>query len=368
MRLISSLPTLLVTLRGGGERSGFFRAHESANELPVIVQEAGTMGKGTFAAEAAPAGTWVCKYVGTPVTLLQTTQRYASEDPEYLFQITPDLYLDAMDSTHFSRYFNHAQHGNLNFTIDVVNKRVDFMLSRDVEKGEQLTFDYGMSYWLGSGVTPLGDDRNFTRPTPKAAKLTGPRPVTPKTATELAIALALPEEEARLALLRCLEYFGVSTRLDEQQLKISFGFAKDARQEVVDPLMASVETLHEATAACIAQAAPAAAAAEQAVADVDPDQAALAAKWLANCPPFATAEEDAVSVALLLLWTFPEAHGATRPLSREQWETSLAALRRDENGESAEGILQELASSHADQNAVDTLMVRARALVEQKRR
>ena len=76
-------------------------------------------GMGAFAASPLAAGQWIGRYVGTPVTLLQTTQRYVDEDPEYLFQITPDLYLDAMDSTHTSRFFNHHQSGNLNFTVDV---------------------------------------------------------------------------------------------------------------------------------------------------------------------------------------------------------------------------------------------------------
>ena len=83
----------------------------SASELRVEIRSAGGKGDGAYAAEPAAAGRWIARYEGAPVTLLQTVQRYTDADPEYLFQITPDLYLDAMDSKHYSRFFNHHEHG-----------------------------------------------------------------------------------------------------------------------------------------------------------------------------------------------------------------------------------------------------------------
>lgn len=109
------------------------------------MRDAGLKGKGAFAAERVAAGRWVTHYVGEPVTLLETAQRYTDADPEYLFQLTPDLYLDAMDSIHFSRFFNHAQNGTLNFTVDAAARVVSFFAARDIDVGEELTFDYGMS-------------------------------------------------------------------------------------------------------------------------------------------------------------------------------------------------------------------------------
>ena len=82
------------------------RACASAREeLAVSIAESPGKGRGAFAAEAVPPNTWVCQYVGAPVTLLDTCRRYVDTEPEYLFQVTPDLYLDAQDSTHFSRFF-----------------------------------------------------------------------------------------------------------------------------------------------------------------------------------------------------------------------------------------------------------------------
>ena len=228
---------------------------DTMSELKAVVKPAGDMGMGCFAAEDGAADTWVCQYVGEPITLLESTHKYADKDPQYLFQLTPDLYLDAVDSSHHSRFFNHAQFANLNFTVDVQRQRVDFWLQRDVRAGDQLTFDYGMAYWLGLGITPVGDTRNFTRPTPRSGSRqpTGPKPVTPTSPEQLAEVLALAEGQARPALLRALEYFG-AMRLGERALRIRFGLGEGSPTRDVDPEEVELGVLHEAAAACIAQA------------------------------------------------------------------------------------------------------------------
>lgn len=225
------------------------------DELKTVVKPAGDMGMGCFAAEDGAADTWVCQYVGEPITLLESTHKYADKDPQYLFQITPDLYLDAEESTHHSRFFNHAQFANLKFTVDVQRQRVDFWLQRDVRAGDQLMFDYGMAYWLGLGITPVGDTRNFTRPTPhsRSRQPTGPKPITPTSPVQLAEVLALAEGQARPALLRALEYFG-AMRLGEGVLRIRFGLGEGTPTRDVDPEKVELGVLHEAAAACIAQA------------------------------------------------------------------------------------------------------------------
>tara|TARA_B100000795_G_scaffold166923_1_gene125608 strand:+ start:574 stop:1125 length:552 start_codon:yes stop_codon:yes gene_type:complete len=88
-------------------------------ELAVRVESAGVKGMGAFAAEAAQAGRWVGSYQGPLISLDEQRDLYSETDPEYLFQITPDLYIDGNLSTHFTRFFNHDQKGNLNFTVSV---------------------------------------------------------------------------------------------------------------------------------------------------------------------------------------------------------------------------------------------------------
>ena len=43
--------------------------------------------------------------------------RYADTEPEYLFHIKGDDYIDGNCSTHYSRYFNHAEDGRLDPSI-----------------------------------------------------------------------------------------------------------------------------------------------------------------------------------------------------------------------------------------------------------
>ena len=89
---------------------------------------------------------------------------------------------------------------------------------------------------------------------------------------------------------------------------------------------------------------------------------ALVHKWRASCPPFATAEHDAVSLAVLLMWAFPEACGATAPLSTARWEELLAMLRRNE-GEDSPAIVRSLLEVHAPQERVDRVVGRMRQLL-----
>ena len=83
--------------------------------------------------------------------------------------------------------------------------RVDFYAARDIAADEELTFDYGVRYWLWRDAPSAdSDSRNFSEPKyrdlrPVEKTLLHPPPVgtvlplTPLTAEELQAALALPE-------------------------------------------------------------------------------------------------------------------------------------------------------------------------------
>ena len=131
-------------------------SNPGAKELRVDVAPAPGKGMGAFAAEPAAKGTWICTYEGELLTLIETEQRYRYEEPAYLFTVTPDLYRDANFSTHFSRYFNHDEHGNLDHKVDVREQRIDFYALRDIEAGEELTFDCSPPHTIDpQHATPL---------------------------------------------------------------------------------------------------------------------------------------------------------------------------------------------------------------------
>lgn len=341
-------------------------------ELRVEIKPAGDKGDGAFAAEAAAAGQWIGTYVGTPVTLLDTAQRYTDTDPEYLFQITPDLYLDAMDSTHFSRFFNHRYPDfNLNFTVDKAANRVDFYARRDIAVGEELSFDYGVGYWMGSGVVPLGDTRNYTVPKRDLSADNGPLPMTPTTRrADVEATMKLPEAEARAGLLRCLEYYGAS-RLpcatdEEPRMRIPLTLGADAAYEEVGVANAPLELLRSAAEACITcaaelDAARAAAADAQALEGegaLAEGEVQLARRFQARCPPFATRELNACGLAVLLLWSFPAEHGVTRKMTTEEWEELLAKVRAATVYTAGGGVADVLTDleAYAPRERIDTLV------------
>ena len=305
-------------------------------------------------------------------------------------------YLDAMDSTHFSRYFNHRYPDfNLNFTVDRETNSVNFYARRAIDPGEELTFDYGMAYWSGSGVVPLGDSRNYTAPERPRPESLGPRPVTPTTPQELASALALPKEERRASLLRCLEYFGgVRLPCDEDgdrdgapaRMRVPFGLGPAAPTEDVDVAGGPLAVLEAAATACVQQAADAAQAqaegpavgaaegaaggaaaegtAEEAAASSGLEEAEvqLWRRFISKCPRFATDRLNAAACTVLLLWTFPESHGVTSPMPTEEWEALLSCIRAAEDDGDVEALLADL-EQYAPRPRIDELMAAARRIV-----
>ena len=198
-------------------------------EADVVVRSAGVKGMGAFAKAAIAKGDWLGNYQGELSTLEESLALYAGADnrTDYIMCMSRErgLYRDARNSSHWSRFVNHAERGNLELYVDEEQLVVDFVAISDVAAGEQLYFDYGISYWLYR-PPPDGDSRNFSDPRyrqrpPELALLHPPPvgtvlPLTPLTALELQAALALPEEESRRALLRCLEYFG-ARRLERRE-------------------------------------------------------------------------------------------------------------------------------------------------------
>ena len=86
------------------------------------VRPAPGKGKGAFAATDFRRGELVCRYEGEQLTGSQVSARYGSGGGgEYLFEVAPPsaasggggVYIDGAASSHFSRFINHAEQGNL---------------------------------------------------------------------------------------------------------------------------------------------------------------------------------------------------------------------------------------------------------------
>jgi SET domain-containing protein len=161
-------------------------AHRSAIEAGnICIGDTKHKGLGAFALAPILSGTNVGAYGGEYLTRNQAEarlwstrkrdvddqrwiesrkQRNQGISGDYLFDIGNDLYIDGEDAdiSSWCRFMNHAAKSDTSacnvktrctrITIDdrgemVLQPRLWFEAIRDIEHGEELSFDYGDSYW-----------------------------------------------------------------------------------------------------------------------------------------------------------------------------------------------------------------------------
>ena len=130
------------------------------SEPACVIRDTVAKGMGVFAAEDIERGRWVCQYIGTlvsdsdestasreppwdPLGLMPTpesTSGLPRVDPgsDYVLALCPGLCLDARHSNHFSRYINHDEHGNLQCSVSVDERRADFFAAATIRRGTLL--------------------------------------------------------------------------------------------------------------------------------------------------------------------------------------------------------------------------------------
>ena len=129
------------------------------------VRPAPGKGMGAFAAIDFRRGELVCAYEGEQLTGSQVTNRYGSGGGgEYLFEVAAPsvasggVFIDGAASSHFSRFINHAEQGNLEPrpVLEAGGKsgRVDLVAVRRIRAGDELSFDYGEVYWVCASGEP----------------------------------------------------------------------------------------------------------------------------------------------------------------------------------------------------------------------
>ncbi|KAL1523392.1 hypothetical protein AB1Y20_018334 [Prymnesium parvum] len=179
-------------------------------ELRVEVRQAAPKGLGVFAAEDASAGRWIGTYRGERLSLRALSRRYAHAAPVYAFRIATGGAIDARNSSHFSRFINHDEHGNLRAAPR--GSHVHFYARRLIAAGQELSFDYGAGYWRGRAARPAeGTESRAPRHAGRGSSFEEaawlPRQLaarTPLGAKEVSIALSLPTAAAHDWLLsRC---------------------------------------------------------------------------------------------------------------------------------------------------------------------
>ena len=174
----------------------------NVRELRVRTGSAGPCkGQGVFATQAAGPGRFVAEYVGELLNLSQLLTRYAgAPDPVYVYKLNRSFSIDASDSTHFSRLINHDARPNLHASISKQKHRIEFFAVRPVSVGDELTIDYGVSYWRQRAHVP--DEGSEPRLASDGRLPTCLPPDAPISEAEASAALARPTDASAAAFWR----------------------------------------------------------------------------------------------------------------------------------------------------------------------
>jgi len=126
--------------------------------LPFIIRPSPIQGLGAFATERIAKGTRLIEYTGERMTPEEADRRYPDSDERhhtYLFAIDDDVVIDAAVGGNEARFLNHSCEPNCDAVID--EKRIFIEAIREIEPGEELTYDY--AYVLDERHTPAAKRR-----------------------------------------------------------------------------------------------------------------------------------------------------------------------------------------------------------------
>jgi uncharacterized protein len=108
------------------------------------VRNSSLHGQGVFALQRIARGTRIIEYLGERVSHAEADRRYDSKDPRdnhtFLFIVDARTVIDAGVNGNEARFVNHACEPNCESVIE--RRRVFIDALRDIEPGEELTYDY----------------------------------------------------------------------------------------------------------------------------------------------------------------------------------------------------------------------------------
>jgi len=105
-------------------------------------------GTGVFARRAIPAGTRILEYTGKRISNEEADRRHPvnPDDPchTFFFSLSSGQIIDGGDKGNDARWINHCCEPNCETQESRQGKRVFVVALRDIARGEELTYDYGL--------------------------------------------------------------------------------------------------------------------------------------------------------------------------------------------------------------------------------
>src|SRR5690242_20740884 len=115
--------------------------HRPVVEMALMCFRASTIhGTGAFAKADIVARTWVVEYTGERIAKDESLRRCAAGN-EFIFALTDDVDLDGSVSWNRARFLNHSCEPNCE--AERVGERIWIVAKRNIQAGEELTFNYG---------------------------------------------------------------------------------------------------------------------------------------------------------------------------------------------------------------------------------
>ena len=98
-------------------------------------------GRGLFAQERIPKGSFVIEYLGRPATAKQMMDNRG----KYLFWTSDVSMIDGNIPANIARFINHSCAPNCE--VRIRRRRVYIYARRTIQAGEELSYDYGDEYF-----------------------------------------------------------------------------------------------------------------------------------------------------------------------------------------------------------------------------
>lgn len=124
------------------------KGKDQADVIWHSVRQSPIHGRGVFARRNIPSGTRIIEYQGARITGEEADRRHPAnpDDPfhTFFFVLSSGKVIDGNDQGNDARWINHACDPNCESEEGRSGKRVYITAKRDIKRGEELNYDYGL--------------------------------------------------------------------------------------------------------------------------------------------------------------------------------------------------------------------------------